>query len=288
MWLYKMKINNSAIKRLLDSLDKRQNAQLSGIEQEILRHYKQALLNIQSEITNIYMMNADKIAEKKFTLSRLKNLKQQIKENIAQLYLKDATVIKNSLSDFYTQSYEVIGQGLNVGLNLDVIDERQIKAAVMNDYGKIKWKDCEQANIKQLIEEVRSGITQGFVNGKTLQQTSKVLIDRMNIGAGRAVRIVRTETHRIQNQGMIDGLDTTNKSAKLLGLEVEKFWQHNSRRDPRSEHIKMDGQTADEKGMFHFVSGDNAGKKTPGPGLSGIADEDINCGCTIGIRIKNL
>jgi hypothetical protein len=47
----------------------------------------------------------------------------------------------------------------------------------------------------------------------------------------------------------------------------------------------MDGKEADPKtGLFTFKSGNT----TPGPRLSGIPDEDINCRCTTRLEIKNL
>lgn len=274
---------------MLDAVLRGNGKKLSEVELEILRNYRRSLNDIQAGINDIYARHADKIAEKKFPLARLKGLSRQIQENIAQLLLKDAKVIKQTLSNFYQENYSVINDAMSLAANVDLsfneLDEKTINAAVENQYDKIKWKKSEQDNIKKLIGEIRTEITQGIIQGKGIAQTNRAVVDRMNIGAGRALRIVRTETHRVQNQGRLDGINNSKGNADLLGIKVKTVWNHKTYvKDPRELHVAMDGKTADKEGNFTLPDG----VKTKAPGLSNYPEHDIHCHCFLTMEFENL
>jgi len=291
------KINNKNLLKILNQFQNGLEKDQSTIESQLLLQYKKSLDQIKIEMGRIYERYGTQIAEKSFTnLGRLKNIRAQITDNIKQI-LKDQhgydyELTKNSIRDFYSSTFNntvgALEQTVGVRLNFSLLSEDAILAAIKNPYDKIGWGKRTVENINDLNASVKTEITQGIIQGRTYAQTANRLNEQLNIGATKALRIVRTETHGAQNQGRLDGFGKTEESAKLLGIEVERVWQHNSRRNPREAHIKMNGKVADKNGEFTFISGNNAGSQTAGPGLSGIAEEDINCACTVIMRIKNL
>ncbi len=292
-----VKINNKALQKLLSDFQRKLNGKQNEIERQLLIQYSKSLEQIKIEMGKLYERYGSQIADRSYTnYGRLKNLREEITNNIKQILRTqhgfDFELTQNVIKDFYSLSYNNIPNILESmtgdRITFAILSEDAIKAAIRNDYSKIKWTKSTVENINDLNAVVKTEVTQGIIQGRSYGQVATKLNEQLNIGATKALRIVRTETHRAQNQGFLDGTGATNDAAKLLGFEIERVWQHNSNRDPRQVHIKMNGQVADAKGMFTFPSGENAGKKTPGPGLSGIAGEDISCGCTQLIRIKNL
>ena len=71
---------------------------------------------------------------------------------------------------------------------------------------------------------------------------------------------------------------------KTLGMKIARVWVSTKDGRTRDSHKAMDGQEADKDGFFHFPGGG----QTAGPGLSGIAEEDIHCRCTVIMQIKKL
>lgn len=65
------------------------------------------------------------------------------------------------------------------------------------------------------------------------------------------------------------------KELEERGYTVTKSWLYTyEAKVPRPSHLASDGMTADDEGYFIID-----GYKTKGPGLFGIASEDINCRC---------
>jgi hypothetical protein len=63
----------------------------------------------------------------------------------------------------------------------------------------------------------------------------------------------------------------------VLNVDIKREWIHSgSPREPRADHMLMDGQLTNENNQFILPDGTIA----DGPRLSGVAEHDINCGCT--------
>lgn len=82
-------------------------------------------------------------------------------------------------------------------------------------------------------------------------------------------RVVATDAHRIYNRAMFDG-------AKKGGA-TKKTWNCMMLPTSRDTHIYLDGTTVDIDAEFYSFRGGS----TLYPGQWGIAEEDINCLCSL-------
>ncbi len=89
------------------------------------------------------------------------------------------------------------------------------------------------------------------------------------ISRARAIRIARTEAVGSLNQGEFI-------RARESGVFMSKGWLHSgNRRDPRMNHIAMDGETVNMEARF------SNGLLHPGDQTAGLPGEVVNCGCSV-------
>ncbi len=287
------KMNVEEINKIYAEVDRFLLTTNQQSKRELLRQYKIALDRIRNELAYLYQKYGDDISNKTFRLDRLKDLNSQIVRSIAEFKITDATLIKNAIEKVYEESYYLTGyafeSGLGIKLGFGLLNKSVIEEAVKNDYSKIKWQTSSKKNIAKLIQQTRDEVTQGIIQGKGYKQTAQILADRLGMGASKALRIVKTESGRAQSEARLLALEKTQRAADLLGIKIKRRWMHSGNpRKPRQVHIHMDNQAADENNQFHFPSGPNKGKKTDGPRLSNIAEEDVNCGCTERVDVLGL
>jgi len=134
------------------------------------------------------------------------------------------------------------------------------------------------------VNDVKTEVSQGIIQGKPYNEIARGITERTGVAAGKAIRIARTETHRVTSAGRQISYDKTFNASESLGIEVQKVWiAIKDGRSKDSHHEKMDGKHPDEKGYYTLPSG----VRTLGPGLSGDPNEDINCRCIEGIEITS-
>ena len=92
------------------------------------------------------------------------------------------------------------------------------------------------------------------------------------MGVRRALRIVRTEGHRIQQQATFDA----QKGAKERGADIVKQWDSTMDKKTRPNHVKLDGQIREIDEPFEVN-----GKQAMYPAGFGVPHEDINCRCVM-------
>ena len=93
-----------------------------------------------------------------------------------------------------------------------------------------------------------------------------------NTAYNSAVRIARTEGHRIQCQSAYDA----QQAAISKGADVVKQWNSVLDGRTRTNHRQLDGQIREVNEPFEI-----SGMKADYPGAFGRASEDCNCRCAL-------
>jgi len=268
---------------------------LLAIEQNTYREklrmavlYKQSLKTIQSKIAELYADYGDKIESGQFyNYNRLKTLENQILREIKRLNGEMIDKTKNTVAGAYEQGYlrtgQIYEQTIGSSLGFGLLNPKQIEAAVFRVPYEIRWDKRMTHNHEVYARQVKESVVKGIQQGKGYSQIAKDVKDRAEIGKNKTLRIVKTETHRAVEQGTIQAYDKVTESAQELGLATRKKWMATLDSRTRDSHVFMDGQMADEAGMFYVN-----GIPTEAPGMTGDAGEDINCRCTTILEIIGL
>jgi SPP1 gp7 family putative phage head morphogenesis protein len=251
--------------------------ELTKDERIIVRGYKEGLKNIRNDINLLYEKHAKDGKLSTADLSkynRLTNLEKNIADNLKTAYDVQVRTTKKAVkgafeSAFYYGTFE-LEQEAKMNLMFGLLKKEAVNAVVE---GPNRWPQIAKGHTKLTNAKIRDQIMQGVVQGKDVGQVTKAIAKEMNIAASKACRIVRTETHRAQNQGSLDSYTEAYKK----GVLIQKVWVATLDDRTRDSHRVMDGQVVEVYEDF-IMPGDI---KASAPGLSGSASGDINCRCTI-------
>lgn len=207
-------------------------------------------------------------------------LKKQVEAITEKLHSDEYSTIEQYLKECYTDAYvgtmyDISGQGIPV---ITPIDQTAVVRAVMTD-SKISegLYTALGVDTKALKIAISAEISRGIATGQSYAQIAKNLNGVANTKYGNAMRIVRTEGHRIQNASAYDA----QQAAKAKGCNVVKQWDSTLDGKTRPTHRELDGQIREVEEYFEA-----AGKKAKYPGDFGDPAEDCNCRCTTLTRAK--
>lgn len=214
------------------------------------------------------------------SFNRLTKLETKIDDQLKILYAETNKTTVSSIKQSYKTIYKGTGGAIQEALKTDIafatVNTDEVIASVTNPLDKISWKTRNKNNILKMSADIRSEITQGLIQGKSYAKTAKAVTDKVNIGASKALRIVRTETHRAGSLARLKSFSDNEKMFTKNGYRNDVTWA-TAGSNIRESHKPMNGKIQDKDGYFTFSSG----TKTTAPGNSGVASEDVNCRCVL-------
>lgn len=207
-------------------------------------------------------------------------IKQQIEAALDKLHANEYETIEEFVNDSYTDGfvgvmYSFHGQGIPLLLPVD--RNLVVKAVQMETKLNKPLYESLGADTKKLKKVVVNEITRGIIAGKLYSEIMRNIANAAKIPMKRARTIVRTEAGRVQEEATMDAARKSKKS----GADVLKQWCAILDAVTRPTHKRLDGQIREIDEPFEID-----GKKAMQPHGFGIAEEDINCRCTLLIRAR--
>lgn len=127
-----------------------------------------------------------------------------------------------------------------------------------------------------LKRSIRAELSRGIANGSSWNEIAEKIAKGMNspfkTSINNAIRIARTEGHRVQQSAALDA----QYAAKEKGADIVKQWDSTLDNNTRPHHRQLDGQIRELDEDFEIE-----GMTAPAPGHFGKASEDCNCRCCI-------
>ncbi|MDO5361966.1 MAG: phage minor head protein [Eubacteriales bacterium] len=258
-----LKLEQRALKELKKSYEKAKH----DIEIQI------SALNSRKDMQNLQSI----IYQKKYQEILLK----QIEGVIDDLNKGQYETLQNFFEGAYATGY--IGSMYDLqsqGIPLTVpIDPKKMERAVKTD-SKLSKNYYQNRflpeNLSTMRRNIRLGLTRGIASGKTWVEVAYQVASGMNSPLDRAMRdamrIIRTEGHRINQQGFLDA----SLEAKKKGADVVKQWDSTLDGNTRPAHRIADGQIKELDEPF-IVDGE----KMDAPSIGGSAKNVCNCRCQL-------
>lgn len=168
--------------------------------------------------------------------------------------------------------YDLHGQGIPL---IFPIDQSKVVKALQTD-SKISEGLYSRLgeDTAYLKKSIRAELSRGAARGSSWLEIAAHIANGMNSpfdkAINNAIRIARTEGHRIQQQSQLDTLNT----AKEKGADVVKQWDSTLDGRTRDTHRLLDGQIREVDEPF-----ESSGMKAMYPGGFGRPSEDCNCRC---------
>lgn len=169
--------------------------------------------------------------------------------------------------------YDIAGQGIPIIVPIDqaaVVKAVQLDSKISNGLYSALGMDT-----KRLKKNITQEISRGIASSLSYSDISRNLKNTSGVPLYNAKRIVRTESHRIQQQSAED----SRQIAKSKGADVVKQWDAALDGRTRDSHRRVDGEIRELDEKF------SNGLMFPGD-PSGSAAEVVNCRCTSNTRAR--
>ncbi len=302
-----MKIDNKTLTKYLAEVKRIEESRSKNADKKIRSLYKTLLKNLNGFIGEYYTKYADNdgilngaILQQK---AKYASFLEEVDKNIKEITPAISKTIKSTVESSYKACYEGMINGFSKSFDsfkdsfkgLSIKPE-VIKAAVENPISGLTLPERLQKHRQDIIYDIKSSITNALMTGERYDTTTKKLAERLDVSYGKANRIVRTESHRVQEKGLLDGAEKIGEKVKDDGLVYAVIWRnmgdikvrpnirvHTSKgwktykSKTKANHIKMEGQVVEAGGYFDLGNG----VKAKSPGESGTPENDCNCRCTL-------
>lgn len=241
--------------------------------------YRQAIRDCEEKIrqlsTRSDMENIQSIV---YQTQYQQAIQRQLEGILDILQTNEFTTISDYLTTAYQDGfvgalYDLHGQGIPL---IFPIDQAQVTQAVLTDSKLSKPMYARLGeDVNTLKLAVRAQISRGIANGSTWNQMAQELAGNMinspfQTAQYNAMRIARTEGHRIQQQSQYDAME----KAKQHGADVVKEWNATLDARTRPDHMSLDGQIREVEDPFTLGN-----LKAQYPGDFGRPEQDIHCRC---------
>ena len=270
----------------MNKYQKRVQKQVLKNEREILKElediYRQALDDIMAQIAYLQARtDTQNLQSIIYQLEYQQALKTQISAILDQLHNNEFKSISDYLVKCYEESwigtlYDLQNQGIPL---IFPINQKQVVEALLIDtkLSETLYKRIG-IDIQELKSKIKSVVSRGISQSYSYEKISKLIYDEFNNPELNAIRIARTEGHRISQEATYN----VQVEAKKNGADIVKEWDATLDSKTRPSHQFLDGQIVDIDKPFKNADGDEALY----PGGFGIASEDINCRCCVVQRAK--
>jgi hypothetical protein len=200
-------------------------------------------------------------------------LQSQVGGILDKMQTSQFTTVSDYLDECYTDGFigtifDAHGQGIPI---MTPIDQEAMVRAVQLDSKISKGLYTRLGeDVALLKKKITAQVSRSIATGMTYAQTAQSLAGYTRIGYNNAIRIARTEGHRIQTTATMDAME----KAKDKGADVVKQWDSTLDGRTRSSHRALDGEIRELNKPF------SNGLDYPGD-PEGEAAEVINCRCAL-------
>ena len=266
-----------------------QQAQLDA-EKKVIRQLKQvynqaikdceskiAALNSRTDLQNVQSI----IYQEQYQQA----LKSQLEAIMTSLQANEYQTISDYLTDSYTNGYTGAMYTVQKQTGCTVvtpINQSQVVKALQTDskLSKSLYSKLGE-DISYLKKSVKAELSRGIANGSSWLEMASKIAKGMNSpykkAINNAIRIARTEGHRIQQQSHLDAL----YAAEEEGADIVKQWDSTLDSRTRPDHRAADGQIRELDEKFRV-----GGEDMEAPGVGGSARNVCNCRCCLLQRAK--
>ena len=249
--------------------------------------YKKSLDDIDSRIAELMgRTDTENLQSIAYQVQYQQALKTQISGILDTMNAEQFTSISDYLTKCYESGYigtmyDLAGQG--IPMIMPINQKRVVNALQLDSKLSKPLYDTLGEDIDLLKKRVQNNISRGFAQGSSYAEIARNIASGMvgdytSMKGGalyNAMRITRTEGHRIQQQAA----DDARYYAKSKGADIVKQWDSTLDSRTRLSHMIVDGEIRELDERF------SNGLRYPGDS-NGAAAEVVNCRCACLQRAK--
>ncbi len=257
---------------------------VKGGERNIGRQYASLLKTLRHEMSDWFAKYSD--ADGKLHYSELqkydriekleKNLREKIRKGTVPVAKEIRDTTRKSLTTAYTGTIKSVGEHSGRTIR-GVLDPKKLQSIVQSPHSGLKLNERLQMRRGEVERRIRETLTQGLVRGESYKDMAGRLKNELEGDAAKAMRIVRTESHRVTETSKHEALEHAHNQ----GVEMKHWWLDSSDLRVRDSHEHMGKKYSKDNAIpfeEDFVN-DLTGGQGPHPGAMGTPEDDIFCRC---------
>lgn len=265
----------------LRRLNEESNKRLWLYEKTLKRAYTSLLRDMNNVISNTYAkLDSNDLINSLMKYHRKDNVEKTLTSLINEFSKAKYKGMYDQLREqllfayqyYYTGLTEVAGKSYT----LTPLKKEWLTATIENEIAGLTLKETLQRDRQNIIYSLKSNLIQGVNRGESFSTMAKRMQKVVNNDYQKAVRIARTETHRVKEAGTYESA----LKGEQAGIKQMKTWNSSNDGRTRREHQKLDGKTIP---MDEYFRVGNA--KALKPGDTGRAEHDCNCRCFLTYEI---
>lgn len=234
-------------------------------------NYEDALAEINGKIETLLARQDADMAHVIYQVQYQRALKTQVQSILENLQTNEFETISEYLAKSYEGGflgtmYDLHGQNIPL---IFPIDQEQVVAAIQHETKLSEpLYTALGKDITDLRKKISGEISRGISTGMMYSEIARNVASYAGISKNKAMRIARTEGHRIQERATMDA----HVKAKSKGADIVKVWSAALDSRTRDSHRDVDGEIREVEETF------SNGLLYPGD-PNGKPEEVINCRC---------
>ncbi|MDO4330647.1 MAG: phage minor head protein [Lachnospiraceae bacterium] len=300
--------------RLLVQVRRIEEHRVKGAEKEIKAAYEELLQELRHYLADTYSQYAEDdqltygILQKHGYYARFL---EEVEKKINDISPAVKRLIRSTVEQTYAATYNGLVEAVKKSAGalpgfegLKGCTPDVMRKAVENPISKLTLDDRLEKHRKEIVYDIKQNISVGLMNGDRYSTMANRIKQSVNGDYKKAIRITRTETHRVRQAGEWDSAVETDKQlqAGSSGMRMTKTWRtmKDERVRPAKRYKTKKGWKNGKPGKYDHKSMDGvmllvdeefklpSGATTQYPGGSGVAGEDINCRCYLSYQLKKV
>ena len=310
-----------ALNRYLSTVRRIEEHREQSAVKELKKLYRQLMKEISERVAESYARYADpETGAIDYAVLHRDGMDARLLEEIMRstgiASLEECRIIEQLAKESYAKCYDGMVSAVQRAATDDALQEslqtiravapEVIAEAVHNPVSGLTLADRLEKKRGEIIygikQSVGVGLSQGDRYDTMTRRIAETLAGADGAGGyyGKAVRIARTEAHRVREAGNSDAATVLQEKAALAGYQMLKRWNtmKDERVRPNRRYKTKHGWKSGKPGFYNHAAMDGveipldedfklpSGASGPAPGRTNVAGEDINCRCFLTYRME--
>lgn len=251
-------------------------------ENSIKRFYRALIRDVLAEVGDIYAKyekNGVLTYEEMAKFERITKFLESLQVHVNHLSKQTKNSIESTLRDSYEYSYYWMSYAIEssavASIGVATLTKDVVSKAVDNPIRGLTLSETLEKNRVDIVYNIQQNIKRGLTQGMTYKQMADNLKEHLDKDEKKAMRIVRTELHRVNEQAEHEVMERANTKGIISTKEWNCSLDERVRKGKKANHRKLHGQKVPIDQDFDL----GGGKRGKAPSNTSFVEHDVNCRC---------
>ena len=217
---------------------------------------------------------------------RFTAMKEDVAKQLLNVNQTATAYINGELPEVYTLNYNALAETVDGvgGYSFTLLDRDTVKHLATTDTSLLPFRELDPAkDIPWNMKKINSQVLQGIIQGESIPNISKRIMNVQEMNKDAAVRSARTIVTGAENKGRMDSYERATKD----GIILKKYWLATAGKRTRDWHAQAGNDYTESKAIDvekpFIVDGEQM--MFPGDASSASGHNLYNCRCSMATKV---